>query len=77
MKVVSLMAWRVFFPFYSPKGDSILHYGGLGQLQHVVILSVNMTSHATHQGTLGYSHLSSLGYCGLTLAERVEVVCVS
>ena len=34
-----------------------------------------MSSHATHQETLGHSHLSSLSHCGLILALRVELVC--
>ena len=33
--------------------------------------------HATRQGTLGHSHLSSLNHCGLILAEGVELVCAS
>ena len=33
------------------------------------------SSHATRQGTLGYSRLSSLSYCGLILAYRVELGC--
>ena len=35
------------------------------------------SSHATRQGTLGHSRLSSLSHCGLILAERVELVCAS
>ena len=31
------------------------------------------SSHATRQGTLGYSRLSSLSHCGLLLADRVEL----
>ena len=34
------------------------------------------SSHATRQATLGHSRLSSLSYCGLILAYRVELVCV-
>ena len=30
--------------------------------------------HATHQGTLGHSHLSSLSSCGLILSLKVELV---
>ena len=33
--------------------------------------------HATRQGTLGHSRLSSLSHCGLILAQRVELVFVS
>ena len=33
------------------------------------------SSHATRQGTLDYSRLSSLSHCGLILAEGVELVC--
>ena len=33
--------------------------------------------HATRQGTLSHSCLSSLSHCGLILALRVELVCVS
>ena len=35
------------------------------------------SSHATRQGTLGHSRLSSLSHCGLILALRVELVCAS
>ena len=35
------------------------------------------SSHATRQGTLGHSRLSLLNHCGLILASRVELVCVS
>ena len=35
------------------------------------------SSHATRQGTLGYSRLSSLSHFGLILAHGVEVVCAS
>ena len=31
------------------------------------------SSHATRQGTLDHSRLSSLGHCGLILAENVEL----
>ena len=34
-------------------------------------------SHASRQGTLGQSRLSSLSHCGLILAKRVELVCAS
>ena len=33
------------------------------------------SSHATRQGTLGHSRLSSLNHCGLMLAQRVDLVC--
>ena len=36
-----------------------------------------MSSHATCQGTFSHSHLSSLSHCGLILAYRVELVCLS
>ena len=35
------------------------------------------SSHATRQGTFGYSRLSSLSHCGLILAKRAELVCAS
>ena len=35
------------------------------------------SAHATRQGTLGRSCLSSLSYCELILAQRVELVCAS
>ena len=35
------------------------------------------SSHATRQGTLGYSRLSSLSHYGLILASRVELMCAS
>ena len=35
------------------------------------------SSHASRQGTLGHSRLSLLSHCGLILAKRVELVCVS
>ena len=35
------------------------------------------SSHATCQGTLGHSRLSSLCHCGLILAERMELVCAN
>ena len=31
------------------------------------------SSHATCQGTIGHSRLSSLSHCGLILAQRVEL----
>ena len=34
-------------------------------------------SHATCQGTLGHSRLSSLSHCGQILAERVKLVCAA
>ena len=36
-----------------------------------------MGSHATRQGTLSHSHLSSLSRYGMILAYRVELVCAS
>ena len=35
------------------------------------------SSHASRQGTLGHSRLSSLSHWGLILAKRVELVCAS
>ena len=35
------------------------------------------SSHATRQGTLGHSRLSSLSHFGRIMAERVELVCAS
>ena len=35
------------------------------------------SSHATRQGKLGHSRLSSPSHCGLILAYRVELVCAS
>ena len=35
------------------------------------------SSHATRQGTLSHSRLSSLSHCGLIRAYRVELVCAS
>ena len=35
------------------------------------------SSHATRQGTLGHSRLSSLSHCGLILAYKVELVYAS
>ena len=35
--------------------------------RHSVGTYQEMSSHATRQGTLGYSHLSSLSHCGLIL----------
>ena len=39
--------------------------------------SQETSSHATCQGTLGHSRLSSLSHCGLILAQRMELVCAS
>ena len=48
---------------------------------HSVGTYQEMSSHATHQGTLGHSHLSSLSRCGLIPAKKtkgkVESVCAS
>ena len=35
------------------------------------------SSHASRQGTLGHSRLSSLSHCGLVLAYGVEKVCAT
>ena len=45
--------------------------------RHSVGTYQEMSSHATRQGTLGHSRLSSLSHCGLILAERVELVCAN
>ena len=38
---------------------------------------LEMSSHATHHGILGHSYLSLLNHCGLSLAQRAELVCAS
>ena len=38
--------------------------------RHSVGTNVETSSHATRQGTLGHSRLSSLSHCGLILAEN-------
>ena len=38
------------------------------QCRYSVGIYQEMSSHATHQGTLSHSHLSSLSHCGLILA---------
>ena len=45
--------------------------------RHSVWTYQETSSHATRQGILGHSHLSSLSHCGLILAYRVELVCTS
>ena len=45
--------------------------------RHSVGTYLEMSSHATGQGILGHSRLSSLSHCGLILAYRVELVCAS
>ena len=42
--------------------------------RHSVRTYQEMSSHATRQGTLSHSHLSSLSHCGLILAYKVELV---
>ena len=42
--------------------------------RHSVGTYQETSSHATRQGTLGHSRLSSMSHCGLILAERVESV---
>ena len=42
--------------------------------KHCLGIYQETRSHATRQGTFGYSRLSSLSHCGLILAERVELV---
>ena len=36
---------------------------------------LEISSYATHEGTLGHSRLSLLSHCGQILAYRVELVC--
>ena len=45
--------------------------------RHSVGIYQETSSHATRQGTLGHSRLSSLSQFGLILAYRVELVCAS
>ena len=45
--------------------------------RHIVGTIQETSSHASRQGTLGHSRLSSLSHCGLILAERVELVFAS
>ena len=54
-------------------------WSGLSMLpsRHSVGTYQVTSSHTTHQGTFGNSHLSLLSYCGLTLAWRVELVYAS
>ena len=42
--------------------------------RHSVGTYQETSSHATRQGTLGHSLLSSLSHCGLILAQKVELV---
>ena len=44
---------------------------------HSVETYPETSSHASRQGTLSHSCLSSLSHCGLMLAYRVEFVCAS
>ena len=44
--------------------------------RHSVGTFQETSSHLTHKGTLGHSHLSSLSHCEMILALRVELVCV-
>ena len=44
---------------------------------HSVGAYQEMSSHATHQGTLSHSCLSLLSHSGLMVALRVELVCMS
>ena len=46
-------------------------------VEHNVRAYQKTSSHATRQGTLSHSRLSSLSHCGLILAYRVELVCTS
>ena len=45
--------------------------------RHSVETYLDMSSHATCQGTFGHTRLSLLSHCGLILASRVELVCAS
>ena len=45
--------------------------------RHSIGTYQDMSLHATRQGTLGQSRLSSLSHCGLILAEKVELVCAT
>ena len=45
--------------------------------RHSVGIYLEMSSHASRQGTLSHSHLSSLSHFGLILALRVELMCMS
>ena len=45
--------------------------------KHSVGTYQETSSHASRQGTLGYSRLSSLSNYELILAKRVEFVCAS
>ena len=38
--------------------------------RHSVGTYQETSSHATHQGTIGHSRLSSLSHCGLILAQK-------
>ena len=44
--------------------------------RHSVGTYPETNSHTTRKGTLSHSRFSSLSYCGLILARRVELVCV-
>ena len=83
--------WHVKDPGHSAKSaggrlhlnmhTSLTHqsWSGLTMLlfRQSVGIYTETNSHATHQGTLSHSHLSSLSYCGLILAKRVELVYAS
>ena len=45
--------------------------------RHSVETYPETISYANRQGTLDHSRLSSLSYCGLILAKRVELVCAN
>ena len=78
-----LLQWHVKDPSHSAKSaGGRLHlnmhtpltqrsWSGLTMLlsRHSAGIYQEMSSHATHQGTLSHNHLSSLSHCGLILAN--------
>ena len=77
-----LMQWHIKDPGHSAKsaGGSLhlnMHTPVTQQTKSGLIMPLSrqsvetypeMSSHATHQGKLGHSRLSSLSHCGLNLA---------
>ena len=86
-----VLQWHVKDPDHSAKSaGGRLHlnthtpltqqsWSGLTMLlsRHSVGTYQETSSHASHQGTHGHSHLNSLSHCGLILIKRVELVCAS
>ena len=86
-----LLQWHVKYPSHSAKSaGGRLHLNmhtpltqrsqsGLTMLlsRHSVRTYQETSWHASHQGTLGHSRLSSLSHCGLVLAYTVKLVCTS